>query len=151
MFDTQVGLVVAVRGVACFLKTCKQKNTKWFFLGSLLLLIGVVCFEKKSGKKLEYVSVGWFGLVWLGLVWFGLVALGCWLVEKMLRKMAKWLFLGSLLLLIAVVCFEKKVRKKNNLEYVSVGWFGLVWLGLAWFGLVWLLWVVGWLKKCWGK
>ena len=71
MFDTQVGLVVAVRGVACFLKTCKQKNTKWFFLGSLLLLIGVVCFEKRVRKKLEYVSVGWFGLVWLGLVWFG--------------------------------------------------------------------------------
>jgi len=47
------------------------------------------------------------------------------------------------------VCFEKNVRKK--MEYVSVGWFGLVWFGLVWFGLVWLLWVVGWLKKCWEK
>jgi hypothetical protein len=70
MFDTQVGLVVAVRGVACFLKTCKQKNTKWFFLGSLLLLIGVVCFEKKVRKKIG-VRLCW--LVWFGLAWFGLV------------------------------------------------------------------------------
>ena len=47
---------------------------------------------------MEYVSVGWFGLVW-----FGLVALGCWLVEKMLGKIARWLFLGSLLLLFGLV------------------------------------------------
>jgi hypothetical protein len=91
--------------------------------------------KKRSGKKQSGVCLCW--LVWFGLAWFGLVALGCWLVEKMLGKIAKWLFLGSLLLVIAFVCFEKKVMKK--MEYVS------------WFGLVWVLWVVGWLKKCWGK
>ena len=74
------------------------KIAKWLFLGSLLLLIAVVCFEKNVGKKMEYVSVGWFGLVW-----FGLVALGCWLVEKMLGKIARSLFLGSLLLLFGLV------------------------------------------------
>jgi len=59
-----------------FLKKCKQKNTKWFFLGSLLLLIGVVCYEKNGQEKMEYVSVGWFGLLWFGLAWLGLVWLG---------------------------------------------------------------------------
>ena len=67
------------------------------------LFVAVDCccvFWKKCQEK-NGVCLCW--LVWFGLVWFGLVALGCWLVEKMLGKIARWLFLGSLLLLFGLV------------------------------------------------
>ena len=86
---TRLGWLLLFGGLR-FLKKCKQKNTKWFFLGSLLLLIGVVCYEKTVRKKwstsllvgLVCFGLAWLGLAWFGLAWLGLVALGCWLVEK---------------------------------------------------------------------
>ena len=95
---------------------------------------------------MEYVSVGWFGLVWFGLVWFGLVWFG--------------------LVWFGLVWF--------GLVWFGLVWFGLVWFGcfglfvgwknvgenskmvvprlfvdVVWFG--WLVWLVGWLKNCWEK
>ena len=60
------------------------------------------------------------------MVWFGLVALGCWLVEKMLGKIAKWLFLTPVALVWGGwLLFEKHVGKipKFGVSSMVVGEF----------------------------
>ena len=138
-----------------FFEKSKQKKYK-MVLPRPFVAVDWCClfWKKRSGKNgVRLCWLVWFGLIWFGLAWLGLVWFGCFglLVGwKNVGENSK-MVVPRLFVAVDWCClFWKKGQETKTIWSMSL-LAGLVWLGLAWLGLVWLLWVVGWLKKCWGK